>query len=69
MKNRARLVGLILVLTLSACSLPTQAVETPTVEETAVAHSTEETATEAITEAATEEPDATEAPELPLPIV
>lgn len=69
MKNRARLVGLILILALSACSLPTQAVETPTVEETAVAHSTGETATEVVTEVATEEPSATEAPELPLPIV
>ena len=67
MKNKAWLAGLILVLALSACSMPTQAVETPTEEETAVAHSTEEVATE--TEMATEAPAATEAPESPLPIV
>ena len=67
MKNKAWLAGLILVLALSACSMPTQAVETPTEEETAVAHSTEEVATE--TEMATEAPAATEALESPLPIV
>ncbi|QRN83337.1 hypothetical protein JR338_00855 [Chloroflexota bacterium] len=67
MKNRAWLVGLILILALSACSLPTQTVETPTVEETSVAHSTEEIVTE--TEVATETAAATEGPELPLPIV
>ncbi|MBG0770569.1 MAG: hypothetical protein H0S82_02620 [Anaerolineaceae bacterium] len=69
MKNKAWLAGLILVLALSACSLPTQTVDTPTEEETAVSHSTEEDATEVITEVATEDTTATEAPELPLPIV
>ncbi len=66
-ENRAWLVVLILVLSLSACSYPTQAVETPTLDETSVAHSTEEIVTE--TEVATETTAATAAPELPLPIV
>lgn len=67
MKNKAWFISFILILALSACSLPTQAVETPTVEETSIAHSTEAIATE--TEVAAETAVATETPELPLPIV
>lgn len=69
MKNKAWLAGLFLVLALLACSLPTQATETPTEEETSVAHTTEEIATEEETEVVAETVAATETPEQPLPVV
>ena len=69
MKNKAWLAGLVLILALPACSLPTPAVETPTAAETAIAHSTEVVATEEETEMVTETSVETEAPEQPLPVV
>ena len=69
MKNKAWLAGLFLILALLACSLPNQGTETPAVEETTIAHSTEVIPTEDETEIATESAVATEAPEQPLPMV
>lgn len=69
MKNKAWLAGLCLILALLACSLPTQATETPTIEETSVAHATETIPTETETEEVAETAAVTEPVELPLPMV